>query len=65
MKKNKNILKRISKLNLKMSDSEENIEKTIFDIILEDDPFPKIKQYIIQDPSKIFTELENDNFTSK
>ena len=48
-----------------MSDSEENIEKTIFDIILEDDPFPKIKQYIIQDPSKIFTELENDNFTSK
>lgn len=65
MKKNKNIIKRISKLNLKMSDSEENIEKTIFDIILEDDPFPKIKQYIIQDPSKIFTELENDNFTSK
>lgn len=65
MKKNKNILKRISKLNLKMSDSEENIEKTIFDIVLEDDPFPKIKQYIIQDPSKIFTELENDNFTSK
>ena len=65
MKKNKNILKRISKLNLKMSDSEENIEKTIFDIVLEDDPFPKIKQYIIQYPSKIFTELENDNFTSK
>lgn len=65
MKKNKNIIKRISKLNLKMSDSEENIEKTIFDIVLEDDPFPKIKQYIIQDPSKIFTELENDNFTSK
>ena len=65
MKKNKNILKRISKLNLKMSDSEENIEKTIFDIVLEDDPFPKIKQYIIQDPSKIFIELENDNFTSK
>jgi len=65
LKKNKNIIKRISKLNLKMSDSEENIEKTIFDIVLEDDPFPKIKQYIIQDPSKIFTELENDNFTSK
>ncbi len=48
-----------------MSESDENSEKTIFDIILEDDPFPKIKEYIIKNPSKIFTELENDNFTSK
>ena len=53
------------KIILKMSESDENTEKTIFDIILEDDPFPKIKAYIIKNPSKIFTELENENFTSK
>ena len=43
---------------------EEDKNLSIFDIIYENDPYPLIKKYIYQNPSKIFTELENDNFTS-